>query len=134
MKTVKSHLTKFVAIALLLIVALPAIAKEATEIRINLRTNLTGITFNSVATKGKVEFENEAAVQRLLFEVNNINVANGSVVSVYVGTARIGSIVLQNQGGTLLRSTAAGQTVPAVAIGTTFKVLYGSTTVLSGAF
>ena len=129
----KSQLTKLAAICLLFVLALPAFAREATEIRIDLRTSLTGISFNGQTTRGKVEYENEA-IKRLIFEVSDIALPNGSVVGVYVNGTKIGSITLSNHGGTLLRSSAAGQTVPSVAIGSTFKVVSGSTTLLSGAF
>jgi hypothetical protein len=133
-KAIHSHLKKLVAVTMLLLISLPVLAREVTEVRVDLRVNLTGIVLNGVQTKGKVEFENEAGIQRLLLEVNNISVPDATSLAVFISGVRAGTINVRHQGGTLLLSTNAGQTLPAIGIGTSFTVNQGTTTILSGTF
>jgi hypothetical protein len=119
------------ALSLLLLMAVPVLA---AEIKIDLRTTLTGPAFNGEQPKGKAEFQMEQGLKRFIVEVDNINLPSGTVLAVMVNGVRVGSITLVNHGGTLLRSSAAGQTVPNITAGTTVAVNFSTTRILGGRF
>jgi hypothetical protein len=119
------------ALGLVLLMAMPLLA---AEIKIDLRTALTGPAFNGEQPKGKAEFQMEQGLKRFIVEVDNINLPNGTVLAVMVNGIRVGSITLVNQGGTLLRSSAARQTVPNITAGTTVAVKFSTTKILGGRF
>ena len=118
------------ALGLALLMAIPVVA---AEIKIDLRTTLTGPVFDGVQPKGKAEFEMEGS-KRFIVEVNNINLPNGTVLAVMVNGVRVGSITLVNHGGAFFRSSFAGQTVPNVTSGTTVAVNFSTTRILGGRF
>lgn len=116
---------------IMVLLAAPLLASEA---RINLRTTLTGPVFNGELPKGKAEFQMESGVKRFIVEVEDIDLPNGTLVGVFVNGVRVGQISLFNHGGTLLRSTAARQTVPNISTGTAVTVKFSTTTILHGKF
>jgi hypothetical protein len=123
-----------VAVMLVLLVALPMFAREGSEMKVNLKTSLTGASFNGATPTGRVEYELESSSRKLSFEVRGIDLTAGSVVDVYASGTKVGSISIRNHGGTLLRSTFANQSVPSLSVGSTLTVKFGSTTVLHGKF
>jgi hypothetical protein len=120
-----------VLLALTLSLALPVMA---SEIKIDLRTALNGPVFNGEQPSGKAEFQMENGAKRFTVEVDNINLPNGTIVSVLVNGSRVGLIKLANQGGTLFLSTGAGQTVPNITVGSTVAVNFSTTKILGGKF
>jgi hypothetical protein len=123
-----------VAFMLVLLVALPMFARESSEMKVNLKTSLTGASFNGATPAGRVEYELESSSRKLSFEVRNIVLTAGSVVDVYANGTKVGTISIRNHGGTLLRSTFANQSVPSLSVGSTLTVKFGSTTLLHGKF
>src|SRR3954468_21729533 len=123
-----------VAVMMLLLVSLPMLARESSEMKVNLKTSLTGASFNGATPAGRVEYELESSSRKLSFEVRNIVLTAGSVVDVYANGTKVGTISIRNHGGTLLRSTFANQSVPSLSVGSTLTVKFGSTTLLHGKF
>lgn len=124
-----SRVTMLVGLALLL--AMPLVA---SEIKIDLRTVLTGPVFNGEQPKGKAEFQMEDGFKRFIVEVEDIDLPNGTVLAVMVNGVRAGSITLVNHGGALLRSSFAGQAVPNITAGSTVAVNFSTTRILGGKF
>ena len=75
----------------MLLLALPL---TAAEVKIDLRTVLSGPIYNGVQPKGKGEFQSENNVNRFIVEVNNINLPNGTLVNVFANGAPVGQIRL----------------------------------------
>jgi hypothetical protein len=124
---------KLFAAVMLVLLSLPLMAR-ASEFKLNLKTTLTGHSFDGEMTKARSEFEMESSSKKLAVEVGNINLPAGSVVNIWINGAQLGAITIRNHGGTLLKSTYAGQTVPNVNVGSTIKVTFGSTVLASGKF
>jgi hypothetical protein len=127
--TRSSRVTVFLGLFLLL-----AMPMMASEIKIDLRTVLTGPVFNGEQPKGKAEFQMEGSLKRFIVEAEDIDLPNGAVLAVLVNGVRVGSITLLNHGGTLLRSSAAGQSVPNITAGSTVAVKFSGTRILGGKF
>jgi hypothetical protein len=73
--------------------------------------------------------------KRLGIFVDRVHLAQGTHLSVMVGTATVGEIVLDDDGdGGLRLDSASGDTVPTITAGTTVAVKNGTATVLMGAF
>jgi hypothetical protein len=123
-----------VAVMMLLLVSLPMLARESSEMKVNLKTSLTGASFNGATPAGRVEYELESSSKKLSFEVRNIVLTAGSVVDVFANGTKVGTITIRNHGGTLLRSTFANQSVPSLSVGSTLTVKFGATTLLHGKF
>ena len=123
-----------IAATLLLLFALPMLARESSEMKVNLKTSLTGASFNGAVPVGRSEYELESSSRRLSFEVRNIVLTAGSVVDVFANGTKVGTITIRNHGGTLLRSTFAAQSVPSLSVGSTLTVKFGATTLLHGKF
>jgi hypothetical protein len=116
-----------VAVMVLLLIALPMFARESSEMKVNLKTSLTGASFNGTTPAGRVEYELESSSRKLSFELRGIDLTAGSVVDV-------GTISIRNHRGTLLRSTFANQSVPSLTVGSTLTVKFGATPLLHGKF
>lgn len=129
--TMKNSLRGLLVVALVTALAMPSVAGE---IRIRLRTDLTGPILNGKQPKGKAEFQLEGDLRRFSVEADNVRLPNGTVLSVAVNGSPVGTITLVAQGGTLLLSSAANQSVPNVSIGSTVTVSFAGSTVLSGKF
>lgn len=122
------------AAIVVLLVALPMFARDSSEMKVNLKTSLTGASFNGATPAGRVEYELESSSRKLSFEIRNIELTAGSVVDVYASGTKVGTISIRNHGGTLLRSTFATQAVSSLSVGSTLTVKFGSTTLLHGKF
>ena len=123
-----------VAVLLVVFAALPVFARDSSEMKVNLKTSLTGASFNGATPAGRVEYELESSSRKLSFELRNIVLTAGSVVDVFANGTKVGSISIRNHGGTLLRSTFANQSVPSLSVGSTLTVKFGATTILHGKF
>jgi hypothetical protein len=126
----RSH-QKVLVICLLALLAVPMLA---SDIEIKLRATLTGPVFNGEQPSGKAEFEVENGVKRFSVEVDNINLPDGTAVAVFANGTKVGTIKLVAQGGTLLLSSAAGQTVPNITVGSTVAVRFSGVRILGGKF
>lgn len=128
------HRRYLVAVMVVLLFALPMLAREASEMKVNLKTSLSGASFNGATPAGRVEYELESSSRKLSLEVRNIVLTAGSVVDVFANGTKVGTITIRNHGGTLLRSTFANQSVPSLSVGSTLTVKFGATTLLHGKF
>jgi hypothetical protein len=128
------HRRYLVAAMVILLVALPMFAREASEMKVNLKTSLTGASFNGATPAGRAEYELESSSRKLSFEIRNIVLTAGTVVDVFANGTKVGTITIRNHGGTLLRSTFANQSVPSLSVGSTLTVKFGATTLLHGKF
>jgi hypothetical protein len=126
----RSH-QKVLVICLLALLAVPMLA---SDIEIKLRATLTGPVFNGEQPSGKAEFEVENGVKRFSVEVDNLDLPDGTTVAVFANGTKVGVINLVAQGGTLLLSSAAGQTVPNITVGSTVAVKFSGVKILGGKF
>jgi hypothetical protein len=141
-----SKLTKsalLVALTLTAIAALPhsMVAQEAGDqiaaagqLNITWNINLSGQVFLGARPVGAAEYEVEGSRRRFSAEADNVNLPNGSSLTVYVAGKRVGSFTLTDGGGALLLDTFAHQSVPYINRGTVVAIYYGSTRLLSGKF
>lgn len=141
-----SKLTKTALIAVLtftLFAVLPQLmpAQEAgaqmvpaPRLNITWNINLSGPGFNGVKPVGAAEYEIEGSRRRFSAEADNVNLPNGSRLTVYVAGKSVGSFTLTDGGGAMLLDTFAHQKVPIVNHGTTVAIYYGSTKIVSGKF
>ncbi len=129
--TMKNSVRGLLVVALVTALAMPLMA---SEIKINMRTALTGAAINGKQPKGKAEFQMESDLRRFSVEVDNVRLPNGTVLDISVNGSPVGSITLVAQGGTLFLSSAANQSVPNITVGSTVQASLAGTTVLSGKF
>ena len=128
----------FVALALTLVTlaalaAAPAFAGD--EVIIN--AGLSGAAVNGQTPTGKAVFrERPGNDRRLEVEVQDVNLAAGTVLNVLVGGQQVGTLTVDSlRAGRLELETERGQAVPAVTNGTTVAVRNPSNAnVLTGAF
>ncbi|MBK7928045.1 MAG: hypothetical protein IPJ98_11330 [Bryobacterales bacterium] len=81
------------------------------------RTPLAGGAVNGLQPSGKADFRVRGAGSRLNVEIEDVNLPPGSVVDVFVGNQRIGTITVgppPMRGGELELNTNDGATVPAI--------------------
>ena len=97
---------------------------------------LTGATIGGVMPRGFGQYaEFGTTSRRLNIFVDNVRLPVGTSLSVLIGTATVGQIVLNRYGDGYLRlDTANGNTVPVVTAGTTATIRNGTITVLAGTF
>lgn len=103
----------------------------------NLRARLTGDEIQGKKPKGKADFEKDKHGKRLKVNVENVNLDDGIVLSVFgcdATSTAIGMITLKNHEGKLDLRTKKGDTVPKCVKGDELKVMNASTTILSGIF
>ncbi|NOT46585.1 MAG: CHRD domain-containing protein, partial [Acidobacteria bacterium] len=90
---------------------------------------------NGVLPTGFAEFEVHSSRTEFEVRVRQVNIPPGSSLTVFVNNASVGSFNLENNGeGRLRLRSDNGQTVPAVVVGTTVQVRFGTTVILSGTF
>jgi hypothetical protein len=104
------------------------------RLNITWNINLVGPAFNGAKPVGAAEYEVEGTRRRFSAEADNVNLPDGSSLSVYVSGKLAGSFTLTDGGGVLLLDTFAHQKVPTVNKGTTVAIYYGSTKIVSGKF
>lgn len=96
---------------------------------------LQGTTIGGIMPRGTGQYFEFGANKSLNVFVNQVRLPGGTVLSVSVGTANVGTITLSAIGsGELRLNTANGGTVPAIASGDMLSVKNGAATVLSGTF
>ena len=141
-----SKLTKSALIAMLTLTLFASIpqslkAQEAAalslptgQLNITWNINLAGPSFAGAVPVGAAEYEVEGTRRRFSAEADNVNLPDGTSLSVYVSGKLLGSFPLTDGGGVLLVDTFAHQKVPFVNKGTTVAIYYGSTKLVSGKF
>jgi len=141
-----SKLTKSALIAMLTLTLFAAIpqslkAQEAAalslptgQLNITWNINLAGPAFIGAVPVGAAEYEVEGTRRRFSAEADNVNLPDGTSLSVYVSGKLLGSFPLTDGGGVLLVDTFAHQKVPFVNKGTTVAIYYGHTKIVSGKF
>jgi hypothetical protein len=96
---------------------------------------LTGASINGVVPEGEAELERETEGTHLKVSFNHLNLADGTVLNVFVDNVKIGTITLKGQQGELLLRTDRGQPVPPIVNGTIIAVTNAAgTTLLGGTF
>ena len=125
----------FFAAAMLLVTPLLIVAKE-NEVRF--RTALAGGAIAGLTPSGHADYRAIAAEgrARLNVEVEDVNLAAGAKVDVFVDGAKVGVITISAapiRGGELELNTQDGQTVPTVKSGSLIVIRNGATAILSGA-
>lgn len=140
----KTRSTLLILTAIFLWVALPYFVNHGADAQTNtnlpdLIANLLAPSSNSgsgVATYDVRQF-NGTTVRELIVNVQNVNVAPGTVVNVFLNDNQIGSMTIDSmRRGRLVLSTA-GPTpvnVPTVVNGDAISVRNGNTTLLAGVF
>lgn len=126
----RSH-QKALIVCLFALLAIPVLA---SEVEIRLRATLSGPVFAGEKPSGSAEFEMDNSVKRFAVEVQDINLPDGTVVNVFVNGIKAGAIKLVAQGGTLLLSSAAHQTVPNITVGSRVAVMHSGLKILGGQF
>jgi hypothetical protein len=98
-------------------------------------------TANLVSPSGTVNPHGEATYEvyqsgnrELEVEVEDLSLANGTVLTAFVDNAQVGTMTVSDQRGRLKLKTEFGQTVPTVNNGSTVDVKNGSTVLVAGVF
>ena len=111
-----------------------ALTAPAGRLNITWNINLAGPVFNGAKPVGAAEYEVEGTRSRFSAEADNVNLPDGTSLSVYISGKLAGSFTLTDGGGALLLDTFAHQKVPTVNKGTTVAIYYRSTKIVSGKF
>lgn len=129
-----------IAAAVFAWVALPFILQNRVSangdsLPILVRTaNLVSPT-GSINPHGAAEFQlYESGQKELEVQIEDVSLANGTVVEAFVGGNSVGMFTLDLQRGRLKLRTADGQTVPDVPAGATVEVRNGATVLVAGTF
>ena len=126
---------KSLCAAAFLFLAPTLIIGKGSEIR--MRTALTGGRIGGIKPSGRADYRAIAAEgrSRLNVEVEDVNLAAGTKVDVFVDGAQVGSITIGAapvRGGELELNSQDGQAVPAVSSGAVVVVRNGAAAILSG--
>jgi hypothetical protein len=100
----------------------------------DLFAGLSGATVNGVLPSGFAQFELHSSRIELEVRVFQVNVANGTPLTVTVNGNGVGQIFISGGEGRLRLRSDNGQNVPQVTPGSTVAILNGGATILSGVF
>ena len=107
-------------------------ANAAADIR--LRAGLAGASINNMTPKGRAEYR-ERATRQLTVQVENVNLADGTVLNVSAANTQVGQITLTLRRGELQLNTGDGDSFPAISPGTSIVVTDQSgSTIVAGTF
>jgi len=119
-----------VAVAILVAVGSSLVSAQAPQ---QLQARLSGSAINGETPGGQAEWsQSHSGIQRISIEVEDVNLPNGTVLSVSACGADIGSITLADGSGELELNSQNGATVPTCAAGDPVTVANGGTTILTG--
>ena len=123
------------AALILAILPVSMLVSASDDIPVLVRTaNLVSPT-GSVNPHGGANYQVYQNGQRELeIEAEDVNAANGTIISFFVDGSNIGQATLNLQKAKLKLKTELGQTVPTVNAGSTVAVKNGATTILTGIF
>jgi hypothetical protein len=128
---VRTTLALLALVASLAIVPTTAAQDDGPLVLVRLRTILHGPPINGEKPSGKAEFEMQNGQRKFSTEVDNVNVADGTILAVKVNGHKVGTIKVQLQGGALLLT---GKRAPSVSKGTRVGVFLGTQRILTGIF
>ncbi|HJU56863.1 MAG TPA: hypothetical protein VJ715_19920, partial [Pyrinomonadaceae bacterium] len=119
-----------------LALALANVVVNANDDEVIVTTFLSGAAFNGQTPKGEARFRTRPDRRDFRVQVENVNVAAGTALNVFVNGTRIGALTINSfRQGELERNTNDGQLVPAINDGTTVVVKNSAgATIVSGAF
>lgn len=126
---------KFSVLATLLLMALLLhMPKSVLADGTKLEAVLTGAAINHVTPQGRAEFESKDSNRReFRLDVQNVNLADGTMLNVSVNTTSLGTLTLQGGSGELGFKTDDGDTVPTMQSGDVISVTDSTgATILSG--
>ncbi len=111
----------------------------ANNVQVRLRTTLAGAAIANIKPEGNADFRMQSGRTRLNVEVENVNLASGTMLTVSVthaGVATVaGTITLGGSGETELElDSQNGDAVPAIVSGDMISVSNGAAVILAGAF
>ena len=95
---------------------------------------LTGATINGVLPNGFAQSELHSSRTEFEVRVRQVNLPNGTVLTVSLNGATVGQLTLDGGEGRLRLRSDRGDNVPVVTAGMTVTVKNGATTILSGTF
>src|SRR5215472_10260399 len=97
---------------------------------------LSGAMLDGLVPKGEVEFEtSDDASRKFEVEVNNVNLADGTILNVSVDATKVGTLTLMSLRGELELRTQVGQTFPEINSRTRVVVSdQAGNTILAGSF
>ena len=107
----------------------------AGEAEVRLRTRLAGGAIDRLTPSGSAEFRARGSRAKFNVEVEDVNVAAGTKLSVFLNGNEVGTITVSPapiRGGELEFNTQDGDAVPTAAAGDVVTVRNGATAVLSG--
>lgn len=122
----------FLPLLLLVFSLLGTVPASAQSNRVKIR--LAGPAVTGVRPQGSAEFRTEPRRQKFEVEVNRVNLANGTTLTVNVNGVAIGTITLVAGAGQLELESEHRQTVPAIKTGDVVSITSANGTVLSGTF
>jgi hypothetical protein len=128
---VRATLALLALVASLAVTPIAAAQDEGPLVLVRLRAVLHGPILNGEKPSGKAEFEQENSRRKFSAEVDNVNVADGTILVVKVNGHKVGTIKVQLQGGALLLT---GKRSPNVTKGTRVGVFLGTQRILTGRF
>jgi hypothetical protein len=120
------------AAALLFVVPALVVAKSGET---RLRTMLAGGAIDGVTPKGHAEYRAQPGRAQLSVEIENVNLADGTMVDVFVDDTKVGAIQIKavpEKGGELELNSQDGQAVPSIKAGAVVVVRNGAAAILSG--
>ena len=99
------------------------------------RINLTGAAINRITPEGHAEFRTAGTQRQLNVEADNVNLADGTVLTVKVNGAAVGMLTLKLGMGQVELNTNDGAKVPVIKKGDVVTVVTaGGALVESGTF
>lgn len=124
----------FFAAALLAV--LPAVLQAGGSPETRMRSQLVGAKLNNMTPSGYAEYRASSGRARLNVQVEDVNIAVGSVLDVYLNGSKIGSVTVAaiTLGGELELNSQDGDMVPSVSKGSWIVVKNGEQAVVAGVF
>ena len=94
--------------------------------QVDLRATLSGSAINRIVPEGQAEFKSDGTRREFRTDVQNVNLRDGTVLTVNVNTHALGKITLSGGQGELELRTDNGQSVPAISKGAKVTVTKSS--------
>jgi hypothetical protein len=94
--------------------------------QVDLRATLTGSAINGIIPEGQAEFKSDGSRREFRTDVQNVNLRDGTVLTVNVNGHALGQIMLSGGQGELELRTDAGQSVPVIRKGAKVTVTKAS--------
>ncbi len=131
--------TSFATLSLLSLCLVLLPSAFAANSHVLMKTKLSGAAIEGVTPEGSAVFHENQNVTVLTVEVEQVNLAEGTVLDVSVSSGgvatSIGQITLEAGGiGELELNSRAGDTVPAIVTGDVLTVSAGGSAIMTGAF